>query len=371
MGIDKAMFGTKHYVPILKWKRAEQSALEGLNDEQKRNITPLIQFVMPKPKSFDSPEKQFESVISQFKEKTPQIPQQILKLWGPAPIFVDFSLLYTTPLKTESLVNMTALAHQLGLHLIPVMNLSDDAEFKKAIRSSAKKYSSGICLRLVPHDLADTVKLNKEIKNFLTQSGLSEKEVDLLLDTKEIAGSGAYLAFVNAGQKIDSLPKWRTFIFASGAFPADLSTCKIDEENLISRLDWRNWRVQIARKDTVRQPTFADYTIQHPIYKESSQFFHPTTSIKYALDDSWLIMKGKKQKFELYLANAKLLADDKARFYGESFSSGDKYISDKAKHYPVYIKNPKVKGTGSTEGWLTAGINHHLVLTGHQIANLP
>jgi hypothetical protein len=105
--------------------------------------------------------------------------------------------------------------------------------------------------------------------------------------------------------------------------------------------------------------------------KESSQFFHPTTSIRYTLDNEWLIMKGRKQKFALYLANAKLLADDKTRYYGSGFSSGDKYIADKAKHYPVYIKDPKVKGTGSTESWLTAGINHHLVLTAHQIANLP
>ena len=82
-------------------------------------------------------------------------------------------------------------------------------------------------------------------------------------------------------------------------------------------------------------------------------------------------MKGKKRKFAMYLASAKLLADDKTRFSGDAFSFGDKYIAEKAKHYPVYAKNPAMTGTGSTESWLTAGINHHLVLTAHQIANLP
>jgi len=29
------MFDSKHYIPILKWKRAEQGALKVLKDEQK------------------------------------------------------------------------------------------------------------------------------------------------------------------------------------------------------------------------------------------------------------------------------------------------------------------------------------------------
>ena len=369
--MTKDMFGPKHYVPILKWKRAEQNALQALKDKDKELMTPLIQFVMPKPKSAANAEKQFESVIASFREKVPQLPQQILKAWCTAPIFIDFSLLYTAALKVEAAKNIMTSGYALGMHFIPVINLNDDVEHKKAIYSSAKKYSSGICLRLVHYDLADTVKLNKEIQAFLSGSGLTEADVDLLVDTKEIGQNGTYRGYVSASQRIQNLPKWRTFIFASGAFPEDLSNCKIDEENLIPRYDWGNWVAQLNGKTSVRKPTFGDYTIQHPIYKESSQFFPPTTSIKYALEDAWYIMKGKKQIFEMYLAHAKVLADDRSKFYGEQFSFGDKYIADKAKHFPVYMRNKSVKGTGSTESWLTAGINHHLVLTAHQIANLP
>lgn len=367
----KPMFGPKHYVPILKWKRAEQNALGTLSDTQKRDITPLIQFVMPKPKSSDGPKQQFDFVVGKFREKMPQLSGQISKSWGSSPIFIDFSLLYTTPLKIECVRTVTASGHDIGIHVIPVTHLSDDPEFKAAIRSSAQKHSSGICLRLIPHDLADFNRLNEEVRKFLNWSGLTEADIDLLVDTKEIKEDGSYASYVNASRKLYNLSRWRTFIFASGAFPEDLLHYKIDEENLIPRLDWKNWRDQIGRTKETRKPTFADYTIQHPIYKESSQFFHPTTSIRYTLDDSWLIMKGRKQKFELYLANAKLLVDDRDRFFGDGFSFGDKYIAEKAKHYAAYIKNPKIKGTGSTESWLTAGINHHLVLTAHQVANLP
>jgi hypothetical protein len=34
-------------------------------------------------------------------------------------------------------------------------------------------------------------------------------------------------------------------------------------------------------------------------------------------------VKGKKQRFEMYLANAKLLADDRSKFYDGGFSAGD------------------------------------------------
>jgi hypothetical protein len=80
-------------------------------------------------------------------------------------------------------------------------------------------------------------------------------------------------------------------------------------------------------------------------------------------------MKGQKQKYEQYLASAAILVKDE-RFYGEGFSEGDKYISEKAEHFKTYRRNPAVKGTGSTATWLKAGINHHLVLTARQVANL-
>ena len=45
------MLDLRHYIPILKWKRAEEGALKALREDQKKYITPLIQFVMPKNKA--------------------------------------------------------------------------------------------------------------------------------------------------------------------------------------------------------------------------------------------------------------------------------------------------------------------------------
>ena len=364
------MFNSKHYVPILKWKRAEQGALKALVKEQKKYITPLIQFVMPKEK----PEEQLENVVQRFEEQLPKIPEKIKEVWGNDPIFVDFSLLFTTPLKIKSLNTILYEGYKLGATFIPVIHLKDDRQIQEVTCSLAREKSNGICLRLICSDFADLTKLNQDINELLSFAGLAKEDINLLIDIQEIEENGGkYIKYLDLSQRIPDLSKWQAFIFASGAFPKDLSQYRFDEENFIPRLDWQNWLDQVEKRKLQRKPAFADYTIQHPIYDYSSQFFHPTTSIKYTLENEWLIMKGKRQKFELYLASAALLAKDK-RFYGENFSDGDKYIAEKAKHYPKYMGEKRmgkdVKGTGSTETWLKAGINHHLALVAHQIANL-
>jgi hypothetical protein len=360
------MFNSKHYVPILKWKRAEQGALKALAEDRKKYITPVIQFVMPKSKL----NEQLEDVISRFEKQLSDIPEKIIEVWGGTPIFVDVSLLFTTTLKAKALDIILRGGHKLGGVFIPVVHLDDEEEVKNSAYSVGKETKSGICVRLICPDFSDKTRLDKNLISVVSISDLSKDKIDLLVDIKDTGKDGEKCTkYLNLSQGISDLQKWRTFIFASGSFPVDLSECKLDEENLLPRIDWRIWLEQIDSKKLHRKPTFADYTIQHPIYNGASQFFHPTSSIKYTLENEWLVMKGKKQKFELYLASAAELIKDK-RFSQENFSDGDKYITEKAIHFNTYIKNPSIKGTGSTETWLKAGINHHLTLVANQIANL-
>jgi hypothetical protein len=360
------MFDSHHFVPILKWKRAEQGALRELSADRKKYITPLVQFVMPMTK----PNETLEKLIARFEEITLEISEKLIEVWGKDPIFIDVSLLFTTPLKAKSLETILRIGFEQQANFIPTIHLNDDETIKKVAFKLAKDTGSGFCLRLICPDFSDQAKFDNGLATLLSESGLEEKDIDLLIDIKETEeNDDKYLRYLNLSQNIPQLSKWRTFIFAAGSFPEDLSKCKFAEENLIPRVDWISWKNSISDRKLKRKPSFADYTIQHPIYVESTQFYPPTTSIKYTLENEWLIMKGKKQKHELYLASAATLEKDE-RFYGEGFSSGDSYISTKAKHFPIYMKNPLVKGTGSTETWLKAGINHHISLVAHLIANL-
>lgn len=380
------MFSPKHYVPILKWKRAELRALQGLDSRDKERMTPLIELVMPKVSSpYKDKEKKirktseeiFSEVVLKFKtQRAKEIPKEIQSAWGDAPIFVDFSLLYeaqsTTRLKIDSLKEITSAGATVGLRLIPVVNLNDEKEIKQTACTLSKKYGQGLCLRVAVSDLDDMDKLNQKLEAFLKSFAELEKNIDLLIDLKNITEvNNRYLHYLNLSQQLLGIAKWRNVILAAGSFPEDLTNCKFDEATFIPRLEWKGWLPHARAKKLKRVPTFADYTIRNPIFKESSQFYPPTTSIRYTQEETWMVMKGKKLKFQMYLANAKLLAGSKEHYYGKTFSAGDRYVSEKADHYDAYIKNPGIKGTGGSEDWIYVGINHHLVVAARQIAKLP
>lgn len=361
----------KHYIPILKWKPAEQLALEKLSIKEKKFISPLIQLVMPSPKTPKKNEKektydeQLKEVINSFELKIPKIPEEIQRSWGNDPIMIDLSLIYTPSLRIKGFDEILRIGESLGIFLIPVINLSSDEETKKTVALLAKKYRRGLCFRLVRSDFIDMNKLTEELQNFLKLHSLSEKEIDLLVDLKD-DDKNEYSKLINLVQQIPNLLDWRTFIFASGAFPVDLTDCKVNQEKYITRSDWKNWITQINSGLLKRCPSYADYTIQHPIYKESVRFFSPSASIRYTLKDSWLILRGRRGKSVYYLAYSNLLSQSQKYqkiFRGSSFSFGDAYIVEKGKD--LNSKHP-----GGAKDWLVAGINHHLACTIDQIANL-
>ncbi len=375
---------SKHYVPILKWKRAEQGALSALAERYRELISPVIELVMPKPKSLfkdkektirKSREELFQELITTFRTKRiSEIPEEIIKSWGTKPAYIDFSLLYTVALKVESIKRIFGKAIDSGANLTPILNLSDNDEVKKTISKIFKKCTNRICFRIVSSELEDISNLNDQLDGLLQYFDTTRGNIDLLIDLKDIKENDSYYhRYFNFSQEIKDLIKWQNFIFACGVFPENLSECTIDEQTLIPRIEWGNW-LDARQKRLKRIPSFADYTVRNPIYNETLQFYPSTASIKYSLENDWVVLKGKAKKYEDYLANASLLIQDK-RFLGEHFSEGDKFIAEKAKYFPTYMaqkKNgKKPKGTGNTEMWLKAFINHHLTLTAYQIANLP
>ncbi|MCJ7484335.1 MAG: beta family protein [Thermodesulfovibrionales bacterium] len=355
------MFNSKHYIPILKWKSAERQALEKLSAEEKEYISPLIQIIMPLKGQKKGEEKKVlgdllaESIIS-LKTKIPGLPEEILKFWGKAPAFIDFSLIDES-LREQGFAQTLKKGNRLGMALIPVISLNADIKLKTEVTKLAKVNNHGLCLRLARTNFLDQTKLMTKINDFLTSFSLSEKDIDLLIDFQD----EQCLKFSDLCQQIPNISKWRTFTFGCGSFPVDLTECSLGK-NLLVRSDWNNWKSQLNSKTIQRIPSFGDYTILHPIYKEQYQFFPPSASIRYTLKDKWLVMRGQKLKSVQYLANARLLSRE-SEFFGDQFSYGDHYIAEKGKD---------LKGKpGNATTWLVAGINHHLACTVSQIANLP
>jgi hypothetical protein len=166
--------------------------------------------------------------------------------------------------------------------------------------------------------------------------------------------------------RIPNLLKWRTFTIASGAFPPDLTDLSVDL-HFKDRTDWNAWFDQ-RKSNLPRTPSFADYTIQHPIYKDPVRGSNPSASIRYTLENKWLIMRGqalrgKNTKGHAQYPAVARMVSEREEFFGENFSFGDRYIAEKG-------KDLNSKQTGTPRTWLRAGINHHLACTVSQISNL-
>ncbi len=363
------MFNSQHYVPVLRWKAAEKEALEKLSTEQKAFLTPVVEIIMPQlpsPKKGErekTTEEMLMKSIEILKSKLPRIPEEIQKYWGKTPIFVDLSLVDIS-LRIEGLKQILSVGKSLDLYLIPVINLNSSPDIQRAYVTLAKENAKGFCLRLFRSNLHKQ-SLPTDINNLVISHGLNSQNIDLLVDFQITNGLNYKLTDLN--QQIPNILKWRTFTVVSGAFPKDLTNFTVDL-HYIDRLDWNCWVNQIKTNGLLRKPSFGDYTIQHPIYSKPIPGMNPSASIRYALKDKWVIMRGeglrgeKSKGFAQYPANAQLLSKHK-EFFGASFSYGDAYIEEKG-------KDIKTKETGTPRTWLRAGINHHLVCVISQISNL-
>lgn len=351
-----------HYIPILKWKRAERIALRNLDISQKRRLIPLIQ---PVPSQFTkSGTLNPETVMSTVKN----IISDISKDWGTSPLFFDDILL--APINRvvgESLVTSFAaqLARDSGLTLIPVTNFNRHPLHIDSVSVINSLDNNGICLRIPINDTQST-SLSANVSQLREALNIDHGDVDLIIDHCYLENIPREPLIIS---RLQSPHRWRSITLAGGSFPKDLSNYSIGQHE-IPRLEWINWRDNYSRNDDiVRIPTYSDYLTQYPFYTPPIDGVNPSASIRYTSDDYWTIMRGrglrgpnKEWRNEQYPANAQLLSE-RPEFIacGPTFSNGDKYI---------YDKRFDMEHRGSPETWLRAGFNHHLAFVTTQISNL-
>jgi len=354
------VYDHKHYVPILRWKRAEWVALGNLSADVRDHVTPLVE---PTPRSFEA-----------RNNKPAPDPADVLarnaadleRHWGSAPFFVD--MWHLAPRlragnATQPLEFLAAEARGRGLSLIPVTGLGRDAGYQTAVASVVADDGRGACIRILPLDI-QTSDFAERLLHLLSTLGLEISEADCLLDYQVWQHGAPSIAALSGA--IPRMDCWRTFTVASGAFPRDLTGFSIGQHTL-PRFDWMGWRNQLTRGPIpVRLPAFADYTIQHAQFAEPPARANFSASIRYTSDEYWVIMRGESvfqdngPGFDQWPANAQLLCA-RSEYSGLSFCEGDRYISQMA---------AQTLQTGNAETWLRAGINHHITFAVRQLASL-
>ena len=367
------MFDHTQYVPILRWKQAERTALSQLLPDDRAKVTPLIEFC---PKDFATCQGRPPSAVN---EVLSQYATGMSEDWGEAPVFVDLVHLdkQSPRLRAENGVHpLVMLAQQIrdrgrpllpknGLGLIPVTGLDRSKAYQAALKTVVSTDENGMCVRLRREDVADSLQLVERLQLLVDYLKLEPRDVDLFVDLQIIDRSAP--SILQLCDRIPNLHQWRTFTVASGAFPKDLQCFKEVRTHFHERTDWASWRRQVAEaKNLPRSPAFSDYTIQHPVYKEPPRQPNFTVSIRYTSGDDWVIMKGECVRntdgpgLKQWPGNA-LLLSKRPEFCSAAFSPGDRYI---------YEMGHQTEQTGSATTWLCAGINHHMTFVARQIAGL-
>jgi hypothetical protein len=355
----------KHYVPVLRWKDAEMDALNSLGQEGRNIVTPLIEIT---PKRFLPPKQGArKGHLPNPNEVLVEHAKEMLAKWDYSEFFLDLGHI-------DSKVRLAGGRHPLsflGLHarmyklkFVPVTALDRSPEYQLAMKELCTLDKRGACLRICADEII-CKGFKTKLNGVLRALQLKKKDVDFFLDYGVLTHD--MLPMQKLFAKLPDLDQWRSLIVCSGAFPPDLLNYQPGMHQIV-RDDWLNYVQQAYEQKIQRVPSFSDYTIQHGTYKEPPDFCNPSASIRYALEHSWLVMRGEGLMnedgpgSEQWNANAQLLCDQEDfKRFGPSFSKGDEYI------FEMSLNNEK---HGNSMTWLRAGINHHITLTSRQISAL-
>jgi len=347
-------FDHRHCVPCIRWKQGEYLAVRRLSGEAKEFITPLIE--VPEI-GFDFETKTLNKSID---DHLLPFAKRVKTNWQGRPCFVDLKLIGESVLMNDGRHPVIFLFDDLRTKqclAIPVIGISRNPQYQAAVQQVVARDNRGMCLRVSIEDAAKP-SLKPSINSLIKKISLGISECDLVIDLdapnyNPIEGFATLVEGII--KALPYLSKWRTFSIIGSSFPQSMA--KVNQGlSKLSRDEWLFYKKLIARlmEAKVRLPAFGDYGINHPdILQLDMRKVKPSATVRYTIDDAWLIIKGPNVRdngFEQYHDLCKALVRSRY-FLGDKFSAGDEYIANCAAG--------KVK-TGNLSTWRMVGTNHHL-----------
>ena len=345
------------YLPVLKTKEGEFTALSNLNAFTRKHICPLFDVT---PMEFDNQSgkkpKTLEEHLHNFCHK------KFLKKWLSSHCFIDAHQLDGQQVNNLSCLEYiySHLASGMLIPIIPapVIRVKPTVQELAAMQNITRQYQiEEIGLRVKIEDIT-AASFSTNIQATLSQLSFEAQRTHLILDLADSDFSqiedfsDAILAI------LDSFPNfaaWKSFTICGGAFPKTNFLRK--GVNQVPRNDWKFYQ-EVVRKlsgEAYNRPVnYGDYGIVSPGYFEFDPLkMSRSANIRYTLNDLWYVVKGSALKnstdFKQYTEQAKGIIQS-TFFCGENFSKGD-----------LHLKNCGAGHTtsGNPTVWNWVGNNHH------------
>lgn len=353
-------FDENHYVPIVLTKRGERRALRITPAAVKTGMRPVF---LIHPVEWDYDKKAPKKTTDQHLEP---LPAELVSAWGKDDAFVDLQnagdsdVFGAHPLKwfcDEATTN--------GLNLTPVLSLASSNPYLNAVKTLADG-GSDVCLRLSPDQWPGG--LSTSIDALLNALGIGADRAHLILDLQNDVGAVTGRLARDELGVFPHLDDWRSVTVAATAIPTDMPTGP--GLHTIARHDWRIYTaLRGLPMPLPRVPSFGDYGINgwgtgpgiNP------RFMSISATLRYTLDDQWLVAKGGLWKGNGGKSLGALSVPPAARL----LVSDARFMATNHCHFEPWLETVATGVGGSNaEMWRKLGTCHHLQVVTDQIANL-
>jgi Beta protein len=351
-------FGPRHYVPVLKVKRGEKRALRETRPISASRVIPLLEIV---ERNEDKSPTVTAHLATAFKDLAPSV-QSFSRC------FVDTREI--APDGPSAAASAFDLAVAEGINFTPVTGISRSVDVEAVLSHRSR----GIALRLTRSEF-EAGSLGARLGAFVAHHGLPKEDTDLILDLgaiEDLIAEGAISLTAAFLQEVPAQLEWRTLTVSACAFPRSMGGVERHSHVLADREEWLAWRDGLwsRQADIQRLPTFSDCAIQHPSGVEG---FDPRTmqvaaAIRYALPDSWLLIKGESTRRTSPAEQFPSLATKLAYGHLHSYFAGQEHCAGCSS-----MKNAAngQRGFGSAEAWRRLGTTHHIQRVLDDLAELP
>ncbi|RWP31940.1 MAG: hypothetical protein EOR03_21670 [Mesorhizobium sp.] len=322
------------YMPVVRTKAGEADALGNLSPAARARVFPLIRLGGTVPATF--------------------LPKMIASAAG-FPIALDGIHNFTV---TGSAAAYNALFNGLGaggVPVIPTLSLRAQPAYNTAAAALVGTYGPGFVLHVALADLPHLAPWVASVPAW------NPNQIDILIDVAGVAEHAPipyanYVAHTINASLAANHP-WRSVTLHSWSAPKDHGPLN-PGRNDVPRLDWQIWR--LVRGLAPFQIDYSDSGHVHPSLDEVPGYAmaNATVSVRYAIDDQWIIHKGVKTSGAngidmgtQYRGHAQTLMAD-AAFGGLAAASwGDGRIQH-------YATTPG--GAGGRGQWAALLLNRHI-----------
>lgn len=328
------------YVAMLRSKAGEVTALEHLAVQARQRLFPVIHLVARPPTTFV---------------------QRLAAVWN-QPVGIDGLFNFSTSGSVQTFTSTMSGLRQAGMTVLPSIETDADPAYVQAVQRLVTTRHPNVVVKVPVRDLPT-------VDAWVGSHGWSPANVNLVISVGHVADypTEDFAPFVQHSiqNNLANPNSWRSVTLASSSAPKDYSALA-PGRNVVPRLCWALWRA-IYRRFTGFQLDYGDFAIAHPDLTEPPgvAMVRASVSVRYAVDDSWVVLKGRPTTG----ASGQAMATQYSRHAQtlQAEAQFDQLPGCWADQRITAIATGQSSGSGSRQTWIEIGVNRHLSLVAHRL----